>query len=84
MKRSLEKNMIDILTKFGYKEKEIKNIRVHEELGLDSLKKTELICQIEESFGFEFDIDELNSEKMDTVLNIFNIVNKHCGESSYA
>ena len=52
------------------------DLKLYEDLGLDSLKRTELICEIENEFGFEFELDELNPEKMGTVGKIFNIVKK--------
>ncbi len=72
----MEERLLKVLSKFGYVNNHIEDLKLYEDLGLDSLKRTELICEIENEFGFEFELDELNPEKMGTIGKIFNIVKK--------
>ena len=73
----MEERLLKVLSKFGYVNNHIEDLKLYEDLGLDSLKRTELICEIENEFGFEFELDELNPEKMGTVGKIFNIIKGH-------
>ncbi len=58
----MEERLLKVLSKFGYVNNHIEDLKLYEDLGLDSLKRTELICEIENEFGFEFELDELNPE----------------------
>ena len=44
------------------------------DLGLDSLDKAEIMIEIEDAFGFEFDEEEMFDVK--TVQDLLNLINK--------
>ncbi|WP_455657323.1 acyl carrier protein [Pseudomonas zeae] len=65
-----------IVIQFGIDEKEIKNESSFiGDLGMDDLKKLELVMAIEDEFGME--IPEQASEKFTTVQDVINYVSVH-------
>lgn len=50
-----------------------------EDLGFDSLRMVELIVMIEDEFGITIGEDDLDPEKLNTVGNIYELVERYCG-----
>ena len=48
-----------------------------EDLGLDSLRRTQVICSIEEDFGIEFQIEDLCSNDMKIVQDLYDVTEKY-------
>ena len=70
----MEERLLKVLSKFGYVNNHIEDLKLYEDLGLDSLKRTELICEIENEFGFEFEDEEMYS--ISTVEDLKNLIEK--------
>lgn len=47
------------------------------DLGMNSLRRTQLICDIEEAFGFEFDFSDLNPDNFCYVKDVYTITKKY-------
>ena len=47
------------------------------ELGIDSLKKVQLIIDLEDNFNIHFDDAELNPGKLQTVKSIYDLIEKY-------
>ena len=56
------------------------NMRLSEDLGLDSLRKVQVICDMEEQFRMELDLEDLKPENFKRVGDLFRIVKKYKGE----
>lgn len=54
------------------------------DLGLDSLKMVELIVAIEDAFEIEIDESDLDPTKLQTVGDIYTLLDKYQEESTYA
>ena len=54
-----------------------KNCNLKEELGFDSLLMVELIIEIEEFFGFEFDAEEMDMKQLQSYQNLLELVKRH-------
>ena len=50
---------------------------LEEDLGLDSLRRTQVICSIEEDFGIEFQIEDLCSNDMKIVQDLYDVTEKY-------
>ncbi len=52
-------------------------MQLAEELGMDSLKRVQLICDLEDTFGIEFAIEDLHPEHFKTVQDLYDMVAKY-------
>jgi len=50
------------------------------DLGMDSLKMVELIVELEKSYGILFNEGDLDLDKLVTVRNVYELVNKYIEE----
>lgn len=50
---------------------------LEDDLGMDSLKRTQFICDIEEKFGFQFDIQDLRPDKFRRVGDVCQLVSAY-------
>ena len=57
-----------------------KNCNLKEGFGFDSLLMVELVIEIEEQFGFEFDAEEMDMKKLQSYQNLLDLVRKHKSE----
>ena len=48
-----------------------------EDLGFDSLLMVELLIEIEEFFGFEFDAEEMDMKRLQSYQNLLELVERH-------
>lgn len=48
-----------------------------EEMGFDSLKRVELIVALEEEFGMEFDQSDLETEQLERVGDLVDLVSRY-------
>lgn len=75
--KTIEDKVMDVVLKLAV----IKEITGVEqallELGFDSLKKVELIIQIENEFETQFDDSELNPANFRYVKDLVDLVNRH-------
>lgn len=77
---------MDALFKMVFKVSEEKNCQITEETdliidyGYDSLKFIELISEIEELYEIEFDIDDIDIEKLRSMKLLLQLVNKKIGD----
>ncbi len=75
--KTIEDKVLDVVLKLAV----IKEITGVEqallELGFDSLKKVELIIQIENEFETQFDDSELNPANFRYVKDLVDLVNRH-------
>ncbi len=75
--KTVEDKVLDVVLKLAV----IKEITGVEqallELGFDSLKKVELIIQIENEFETQFDDSELNPANFRYVKDLVDLVNRH-------
>ncbi len=75
--KTIEDKVLDVVLKLAV----IKEITGVEqallELGFDSLKKVELIIQIENEFQTQFDDSELNPANFRYVKDLVDLVNRH-------
>ena len=56
------------------------NCNLKEGFGFDSLLMVELVIEIEEQFGFEFDAEEMDMKKLQSYQNLLDLVRKHKSE----
>ena len=74
----MEQTMSEILEENGCVMSVLnESLKLTEDLGLDSLRKVQVICDLEEKFKIEFDLEDLMPEKIKTVGDLFCIVRKH-------
>ncbi|TCL56187.1 phosphopantetheine binding protein [Kineothrix alysoides] len=77
---------MDTLFKIVFEISEEKNYQITEETdlitdyGFDSLKFILLISEIEEKYEIEFDIDDIDIEKLRSMSLLTQLVNKKIGE----
>lgn len=45
--------------------------------GIDSLAKVQLLVELEEVFGIEFEEDDINQDNFNNVMSIKNIISKY-------
>ncbi len=55
------------------------SLRLSEDLGIDSIKKVQIICEIEKKLLIEFSLEDLHPNNFKTVGDLFKIVNKYNG-----
>ena len=53
------------------------NTTLSEDLAFDSMSYIQLVVNIETEFGFEFEDDELDLNKLNHISNINDIINSH-------
>lgn len=53
------------------------NMRLDEDLGLDSLKRTQIICDLEEQMNIEIDLDDLQPCNFLTVKSLCKLADKY-------
>lgn len=53
------------------------NMKLDEDLGLDSLKRTQVICDLEEQMDIEIDIEDLQPCNFVTVRNLYEVAEKY-------
>ena len=46
-------------------------------MGFDSLLMVELLIEIEEFFGFEFDAEEMDMKRLQSYQNLLELVERH-------
>lgn len=77
----LEQAIIEVLEENGCVISDLdEKMHLTEDLGLDSLRKVQVICYLEEKFKFEFTLEDLVPENFETVGDLFCIVRKQKGE----
>lgn len=54
-----------------------KDCNLKEELGFDSLLMVELIIEIEEQLGFEFEAEEMDMKRLRSYQNLLELVKRH-------
>ena len=54
-----------------------KDCNLKEELGFDSLLMVELIIEIEEQLGFEFEAEEMDMKRLQSYQNLLELVKRH-------
>ena len=73
-----EKKINDILMEIAFLEKPpLFDADLKENLGIDSLKKVELIVELEDSFNISIDENDLDPQNIKTVRDIHNLINKY-------
>ena len=70
----VEKKITQIVKKILKYQGELEENFILYEVGLDSLKIIELVLEIENCFGFEFDTDKLSYPNMKSIYDISHIV----------
>ncbi len=50
------------------------------ELGIDSLKKVELMIGLEDEFAIQFDDSDLNPANFSTIQDLINLLKKYIGD----
>lgn len=56
-------------------------VLLEEDLGMDSLKRTKFICDIEEQFGFEIEIADLDPGNFKTMGDVCRLIEKYVGSN---
>lgn len=75
-----DKSVISLLSKYASWDGKIQSdMDVDADLGLDSLRRTQFICDLESVFGFEFRIEDLNPDKWIYVGDICRLVRQYVG-----
>ena len=54
-----------------------RDCNLKEELGFDSLLMVELIIEIEEQLGFEFEAEEMDMKRLQSYQNLLELVKRH-------
>lgn len=73
----LKKEVIDVLETFNFGDTDIGLNQDLSVLGIDSLGKVELILALEQKFVIQFDMSDLNPEKLETVSDILELVKRY-------
>lgn len=75
VRKTITKLVFDILEEVERKDI-LENVDLKEEYMFDSLMIIELIANIEEEYGFEFDFDELDLSKIFNIEHLIETVEK--------
>lgn len=68
----------NIILELSYYESEItKELNLNDDLGIDSLRMVELVVSIEEEFNIVINDSDLELDKLISVEDIYNLVNKY-------
>lgn len=68
--------VIDVLNKNGYTISDLsENLKLSEDLGMDSLKKTQILCDIEDIYQKEIPLKMLEPLKFKTIGDLLVVVN---------
>lgn len=67
----------DILQEKSFCDEVTSDLRLKEDLGLDSLNMVELMVELEERFDFEIDESDLDPAGLQTVEQIYLLVEKY-------
>lgn len=70
----------EILKEKGFCEEITPNLKLSEDLGLDSLNMVELMLELEEQFKIEINESDLDPTKLQTVKQIYSLVEKYMEE----
>ncbi len=74
----MEAKIADLIKKNAPSKGEInEQMHMKKDLGMNSLRRTQLICDIEEAFGFEFDFSDLNPCNFRYVKDVYTITKKY-------
>lgn len=81
MKEEIKKNVYEIIKEIDIsisEEKIISSKNLISDLGFDSLKMISFIVAIENKFKIEFDDDDLDITKLDSLENVLCIIENKC------
>lgn len=70
----MKEKIIEIITKNCALEERITGGSILKELSLDSLSFVEVLAEIEDAFGIEFELEELNMEEWEKVDDVIKAV----------
>lgn len=73
----MKKKVNDILKEKSFCEQITPNLKLGEDLGLDSLNMVELMVELEDKFNIEIDESDLNPSALQTVSQIYALVEKY-------
>lgn len=74
---NLKKEVIDVLETLNLGDTDIDLNHDLSVLGIDSLGKVELILALEQKFDIQFEMSDLNPEKLETVDDILKLVKRY-------
>lgn len=77
--KMIENRIIEVIGKLTVV-KEIATDNQLLQLGFDSLKKVELIIELENEFGLQFEDSELNPQNFNSVKDLLELVHRYIGE----
>lgn len=78
--RTVSEAVKTLLSKYASWEGKISpDMNINSDLGLDSLRRTQFVCDLENKWGFEFRIEDLNPDKWIYVGDICSLVQQYMG-----
>ncbi len=78
--KTVKDRVIEVITNVAVI-KEVTGVgQVLSELGFDSLKKVNLIIELENEFNIQFDDSELSPKSLNTVSDLVELAERHMGE----
>lgn len=79
----ITKKVTSIIKSLSFYDDEILLSDKLEDLGIDSLSRVDLIIAVEDKFGMQFEMSELDSSQWETVGELVDLVTKYSGVTSH-
>ena len=76
----MKENVNEILKKKSFCDEITSELKLREDLGLDSLNMVELMVEIEDKYNIEIEESDLDPAALQTVSQIYDLIEKYTGE----
>lgn len=76
----MKEKVNEILKKKSFCDEITSELKLREDLGLDSLNMVELMVEIEDKYNIEIEESDLDPAALQTVSQIYDLIEKYTGE----